>query len=117
MFFISPHPFPLTSGDIEAFKNMPITYLNLQRCKNLTGEWVGISLLKNSEFILIKGCCPRASPLMGNFPGTFFISPHPSSTYPTTPGDIEVFKGMELTKLNLYLCKQLTGVFGFGWAW
>ena len=33
---------------------------------------------------------------------------------PTPPGDIVVFKGMELTSLNLYLCDKLTGVFGLG---
>ena len=51
---------------------------------------------------------------MGTFPGTFFISPHPSSTNPITPGDIEVFKDMPLTSLNLYYCEKLTGVFGLG---
>ena len=36
------------------------------------------------------------------FLGTFFISPHlsPPST-PTSPGNIEVFKGMQLKVLNL----------------
>ena len=53
---------------------------------------------------------------MGTFPGTFFISPHPSSTYHITPGDIEVFKGMELTSLHLANCQKLTGVFGLGWG-
>ena len=51
---------------------------------------------------------------MGTFPGTFFISPYPSSTYPIAPGNIEVFKGMELTSLNLANCYELTGVFGLG---
>jgi len=51
---------------------------------------------------------------MGTFLGTFFISPHPSSTYHITPGDIEVFKDMALTSLNLYACKELTGMFGLG---
>ena len=38
---------------------------------------------------------------MGTFPGTFFISPHPPSTYPITPGDIEVFKVLiEDTDIN-----------------
>ena len=50
------------------------------------------------------------------FPGTFFISPHPSSTYPIAPGNIEVFKGMELTSLDLSFCNNLTGVFGLGWG-
>jgi hypothetical protein len=54
----------------------------------------------------------RASPFMGTFPGTFFISPHPSSTYPIAPGNIEVFKGMKLTTLNLEKCSRLTGMFG-----
>ena len=53
---------------------------------------------------------------MGIFPGTLFVSPHPSSTYPVTPGNIEVFKYMKLTNLNLYYCQQLTGVFGLGWG-
>ena len=53
---------------------------------------------------------------MGTLPGTFFISPHPSSTCPIAPGDIEVFKGMPLTSLNLYCCEELTGVFGLGWV-
>ena len=44
------------------------------------------------------------------------ISPHPSSTYPIAPGDIKVFKGMELTSLNLFYCEKLTGVFGLGWG-
>ena len=64
----------------------------------------------------LTGCCPKATPLMGIFPGTFFISPHPPSTYPITPGDIEVFKGMELTSLDLSFCNNLTGVFGLGWG-
>ena len=34
-----------------------------------------------------------------------------------TPGDIQVFKGMELTSLNLFFCDKLTGVFGLGWVW
>jgi len=51
---------------------------------------------------------------MRTFPGTFFISHHPSSTYPIVPGDIEVFKDMQLTSLNLYYCNKLTGVFGRG---
>jgi len=63
-------------------------------------------------------CCPRASSLLGTFPGTFFIPPHPSSSYcmsyPFTPGDIEAFKGMPLTSLDLYQCNNLTGVFGLG---
>ena len=46
MFFISPHPFPLTSGDIEVFKDMPIEQLNLEQCENLTGESVEISWLE-----------------------------------------------------------------------
>ena len=58
-----------------------------------------------------------ASHLMGTFPGrSFVISLHPSSTYPIAPGDIEVFKDMKLTSLNLYNCQQLTGVFGLGWG-
>ena len=48
------------------------------------------------------------------FLGTFSISSHPSSTYPIAPGDIEVFKNMELTSLELSYCNQLTGVFGRG---
>jgi hypothetical protein len=54
--------------------------------------------------------------VMGTLPGTFFISPHPFYTYPITPGDIEVFKGMDLTSLNLRGCRKLTGVFGLGWG-
>ena len=44
------------------------------------------------------------------FLGTFFISPHlsPPST-PTSPGNIEVFKGMQLKELNLEYCKNLEG--------
>ena len=52
---------------------------------------------------------------MGPFP-TFFISPHPSSTYPIAPGDIKVFKDMPLISLTLYDCNKLTGVFGLGWG-
>ena len=48
------------------------------------------------------------------FLGTFSIFPHPSFTYSIAPGDIEVFKGMELTSLNLMYCRELTGVFGLG---
>ena len=59
---------------------------------------------------------PRASLLLGTFPGTFFIFPHSSSTCPIAPGDIEVFKGMELTSLVLSRCWNLTGVFGLGWG-
>ena len=44
----------------------------------------------------------------------FSQSPLLPST-PTYPGDIEVFKGMDLTSLNLYNCFKLTGVFGLGW--
>ena len=50
------------------------------------------------------------------FLGTFSISPHPSSTYPIAPGDIEAFKGMPLISLNLLRCNKLTGVFGLGWG-
>ena len=57
-----------------------------------------------------------ATPLLGTFPGIFFFSPQPSSTHPIAPGDIEVFKGMELTSLNLDYCKKLKGVFGLGWG-
>jgi len=57
---------------------------------------------------------------LGTFPGTFFFSPHPSSTYPIAPGDIEAFKGMPLTEMNLRECGKLTGVWvecvGLGWA-
>ena len=53
---------------------------------------------------------------MGTFPGTFIISPHPSSTYPIAPGDIEVFKDMQLTSLDMFNCWNLTGVFGLGWG-
>ena len=35
---------------------------------------------------------------------------------PTYPGNIEVFKDMELTSLNLYYCRELTGMFGLGWG-
>ena len=51
----------------------------------------------------------RESTLSGTFPGTFFISLHPSSTYPITPGDIEVFKGMQIKELNLQQCSNLIG--------
>ena len=43
------------------------------------------------------------------FLGTFSISSHPSSAYPIPPGDIEVFKGMQLKELNLEYCYDLKG--------
>ena len=70
-----------------------IKEVNLSGMNNLAGELRGF----------------RPSPLMGTLPGTFFITPHPSCTYPTTPGNIEVFKGMQIKELNLRSCKQLTG--------
>ena len=51
------------------------------------------------------------------FLGTFSISSHPSSAYPILPGDIEVFKDMPLTDMNLEMCQKLTGVFGLGGVW
>jgi hypothetical protein len=44
------------------------------------------------------------------FLGTLFISPHlsPPST-PTSPGNIEVFKGMQLKVLELGWCINLEG--------
>ena len=30
---------PLTQGDIEVFKDMPIEKLDLENCEELTGEW------------------------------------------------------------------------------
>ena len=50
---------------------------------------------------------------MGTFPGTFFISPDLSSTYPITPGDIKDFKDMPLTSLILQGCGKLTGKGGW----
>ena len=64
-------------------------------------------------------------PSLGAFPGTFFISHHPSSTSPITPGDIKVFKDMPLTSLSMSDCglpyMELTGAcvwvecVGLGW--
>ena len=48
-------------------------------------------------------------------PSSFFLT-LPPPIYPIAPGDIEVFKDMELTSLNLYFCSKLTGVFGLGWG-
>ena len=39
------------------------------------------------------------------------------SIYPIAPGDIEVFKGMPLTSLNLWNCRKLTGVSGLAGVW
>ena len=95
-----------TSGNIEVFKDMPIEKLNLYDCSKLTGESVQISLLTKFQcWIMLEGCCPRATPKR-TFPGMFFISPHP---FPPTSGDIKVFKGMPIEKLNLYCCVELTG--------
>ena len=50
------------------------------------------------------------------FLGTFFISPHlsPPST-PTSPGNIEVFKGMQLKELNLGWCNLEGECMELGW--
>ena len=46
-----------------------------------------------------------------DFPGNLlhFSSTRIPSLHPTTPGDIEVFKGMQIKELNLRVCGQLTG--------
>jgi len=55
-------------------------------------------------------CGPRPSPLMGTFPGTFFISSHTFPPPPLpNPGNIEVFKGMQIKALNLQSCSNLRG--------
>ena len=51
-------------------------------------------------------CCPRASPK--ELPGNHLHFSSSSTTYPfpppTTPGDIEVFNGMQIKELNLFQC-------------
>ena len=62
MFFISSHPFPPTSGDIEVFKDMAPEKLNLFGCNNLTGEWVQISLLtKISVLYHVESVLPQGN--------------------------------------------------------
>ena len=61
MFFISPHHFPPTSGNIEVFKDMAIEKLNLLNCRNLTGEWIEISLLKISMLDHVGRVLPQGN--------------------------------------------------------
>jgi len=103
--FVTSHCTYHLPGDIESLKDCPFQVLNL------AGEFRNPSKL-TGKCNRVGRVLPRTSPLLGTFPGTFFISPHPSSTYPIAPGDIEVFKGMPLISLNLYNCQKLTGVFG-----
>ena len=58
---------------------------------------------------------PQAITLIGNLSRNHLhFSSDLTSSYPIAPGDIEVFKGMELVSLNLFNCQKLTGVFGLG---
>ena len=61
--------------------------------------WWGL----DQQWVLPQGLIQRT------FPGTFFISPHSLNSTPTSPGNIEVFKGMPIEKLDLQQCKKLTG--------
>ena len=66
---------------------------------------------------------PRAKNLPGNTPtldcGTFLkpFSPHvPPLLFHVNTGNIESFKDMPLTSLNLYNCEKLTGEWCVSWV-
>ena len=107
-------------GDIESLKGCPLKVLNLagEKFYGQKAKFTGVYPCKSTG-IVVRLQASRASPLLGTFPGTLFISPHPSFFHLSTPlyvpGDIEVFKGMALTSLNLHHCSKLTGVFGVGY--
>ena len=44
-----------------------------------------------------------------NFPGNLLHFSPPLPSTPTSPGNIEVFEGMQLKELNLEYCKNLKG--------
>ena len=59
---------------------------------------------------------PQAITLNGNPSRNLLYFSSPFLHLPHCSGDIEAFKGMELTSLELYNCNKLTGVFGLGWG-
>ena len=108
---LSPLPCaPSTSqsqGNIEALKDCPLTSLNLFRCKKLEGMtfgWCTPLSYQLNAMMRPQGLVQRT------FLGTFFISPHlfpPPPLY--SPGNIEVFEGMQIKELNLQQCHELEG--------
>ena len=48
-----------------------------------------------------------------NFPGNLLHFSPPLPSTPTSPGNIEVFNGMQIKELNFQGCKNLEGE----WAW
>ena len=91
-------------GDIQSLSKCPLQVLDLSGGEdedrdpifpNFTGKY---SLLHVAPKQHIK-----------NFPGLFFIPPHSLTSTPTSPGNIEVFKGMQIKELNLLSCGNLEG--------
>ena len=86
---------------------MELTSLDLYRCYKLTGVfglgWGMVGGVKIGNRLRPQGNIQRT------YPGTFFISPHTFPQMAAHPGNIEVFKDMPIEKLNLKICKMLTG--------
>ena len=66
MFFISPHPFSPTSGDIGVFKGMPIKELNLWCCVNLTGD-IGALAGAPIQKLNLRGCTSLTGTYVNQF--------------------------------------------------
>ena len=92
------------TGDMS---QLSITKVDLSNMNTLEGTLGSRSVVRDA---------PGQGRAQRTFLGTFSISSHPSSAYLIPPGDIEVFKDMPLTDMNLKVCKKLTGVFGLGWG-
>ena len=94
-------PCLLVTGDISALAGAPIQELNLYKCDKLTGTLAGRVSLKYM-------CCPKATPKR-TFQkySSFLFTP---SLHHTTSGNIDVFKDMPITQLNLEYCSQLEGM-------
>ena len=92
---------PAPPGDIAALKDLPLTWLNLYNCKELTGKPV-------SERDRALKCCLRVTLESGRF-FTVLVRRSFPPHLPVPPGDIKALKSMPLTELNLYNCEKLTG--------
>ena len=112
--FFSPFlHLPITPGDIEVFKGMPLISLDLFRCYELTGVFgLGqgtVGGVKIGNRLRPQGLIQRMVQELSP------ISPLPYA--PSTsrlPGNIDSLKDCPLTSLNLAWCKKLEGVtFGY----